>query len=99
GEPLKVALAIKARLQAHPEAQILVFDAETGRQTELDLRGTDLEIQERLRLQFPDSPEEALGGRSGKGRPRLGVVAREVTLLPRHWEWLAARPGGASTML
>jgi uncharacterized protein len=24
------------------------------------------------------------------------VVAREVTLLPRHWDWLAAQPGGAS---
>jgi hypothetical protein len=33
------------------------------------------------------------------GRPRLGVVAREVTLLPRHWDWLAAQPGGASVTL
>ena len=33
------------------------------------------------------------------GRPRLGVVAREVTLLPRHWEWLALQPGGASVAL
>jgi len=33
------------------------------------------------------------------GRPRLGVVAREVTLLPRHWDWLAAQPGGASVAL
>jgi uncharacterized protein len=31
-----------------------------------------------------------------RGRPRLGVVAREVTLLPRHWDWLARQPGGAS---
>ena len=35
----------------------------------------------------------------GPGRPRLGVVAREVTLLPRHWDWLAAQPGGASVAL
>ncbi|PVY80710.1 hypothetical protein C7414_10220 [Cupriavidus alkaliphilus] len=35
----------------------------------------------------------------GRGRPRLGVVSREVTLLPRHWEWLAAQPGGASVAL
>lgn len=34
-----------------------------------------------------------------RGRPRLGVVAREVTLLPRHWAWLAAQPGGASAAL
>jgi len=35
----------------------------------------------------------------GPGRPKLGVTAREVTLLPRHWEWLAAQPGGASVAL
>ncbi|PZN94056.1 MAG: DUF2239 domain-containing protein [Alphaproteobacteria bacterium] len=34
-----------------------------------------------------------------RGRPRLGVAAREVTLLPRHWDWLAAQPGGASAVL
>ena len=33
------------------------------------------------------------------GRPRLGVVAREITLLPRHWDWLATQPGGASVAL
>ncbi len=33
------------------------------------------------------------------GRPRMGVVAREVTLLPRHWEWLSQQPGGASAAL
>jgi hypothetical protein len=27
------------------------------------------------------------------------VVGREVTLLPRHWEWLASQPGGASVTL
>ena len=37
--------------------------------------------------------------RNGRGRPRLGVVAREVTLLPRHWDWLASQPGGASVAL
>ncbi len=35
----------------------------------------------------------------GPGQPRLGVVAREVTLLPRHWEWLGGQPGGASVAL
>ncbi len=34
-----------------------------------------------------------------RGRPRLGVAAREVTLLPRHWEWLARQPGGASAAI
>ena len=34
-----------------------------------------------------------------RGRPKLGVAAREVTLLPRHWDWLARQPGGASAAL
>ena len=42
----------------------------------------------------PDAPL-----RSGPGRPKLGVVAREVTLLPRHWQWLSEQPGGASVVL
>jgi uncharacterized protein len=43
---------------------------------------------------FPPSEE---GVRPG--RPRLGVTSREVTLLPRHWDWLATQPGGASVAL
>ena len=35
----------------------------------------------------------------GPGRPKLGVVPREVTLLPRHWDWLGSQPGGASVSL
>lgn len=42
---------------------------------------------------------ELLGKLRGPGRPKLGVVPREVTLLPRHWEWLGAQPGGASVAL
>ncbi|CAD6520634.1 hypothetical protein LMG28727_01436 [Paraburkholderia kirstenboschensis] len=40
-----------------------------------------------------------VGEPRGRGRPKLGVVPREVTLLPRHWEWLATQPGGASVAL
>jgi uncharacterized protein len=35
----------------------------------------------------------------GPGRPKLGVVAREITLLPRHWDWLAQQTGGASVAI
>ena len=42
---------------------------------------------------------EAPAAPRGRGRPKLGVVAREVTLLPRHWTWLNAQPGGASVAL
>ncbi len=45
------------------------------------------------------SPPDSTSPPRGPGRPRLGVVAREVTLLPRHWEWLASQPGGASVAL
>lgn len=69
-----------------------MFDDQTGQVIDLDLRGTAEEVLSRL------APPPSRGTR-GPGRPRLGVVAREVTLLPRHWEWLNAQPGGASTTL
>ena len=88
----EVALAVKRALDLSPEASILVFDGETGRVIDLDLRGGEADILERLRA-------PAIEPLRTRGRPRLGVVAREVTLLPRHWEWLAGEPGGASAAL
>ncbi|MGN6097047.1 MAG: DUF2239 family protein [Bosea sp. (in: a-proteobacteria)] len=96
----EVALAVKAALESDPTATILVFDDGTGRAVDFDLRGTPQDIV--ARLQEPRPPAEPLAGppvERGRGRPKLGVVAREVTLLPRHWEWLAAQPGGASQAL
>jgi uncharacterized protein len=72
--------------------QPLLFDDATGRPVELDLRGSVDDVLARL----PPSTPEA---KPLRGRPRLGVTAREVTLLPRHWDWLAAQPGGASAAL
>lgn len=100
----RIALAVKAALSADPTAAILVFDDETGKVVDLDLRGSDAEIAARLsppgselaNAELLASGEEAPRGR---GRPKLGVVAREVTLLPRHWDWLALQPGGASQAL
>ncbi len=82
-----VAAAAKA---AHDEGRepILVFDDATGRTVELDFRGTAEDVLARLPATEPPA-------KPGRGRPRLGVTAREVTLLPRHWEWLAGQPGGA----
>lgn len=85
-------VALAARAAAGP---VLVFDDTTGRVVDLDLRGSDAEIVARL---APPETAEAAEPR-GRGRPKLGVVGREVTLLPRHWEWLAAQPGGASVAL
>ncbi len=70
----------------------MIFDDETSEQVEVDLRGTVEEVARR----FERPAEEADETPRGPGRPRLGVVAREVTLLPRHWEWLGDQPGGAA---
>ncbi|NWA02640.1 DUF2239 family protein [Pseudomonas gingeri] len=113
GPLVEVALAVKAAGENDPANSLLVFDDATGRVVDLDLRGTQADIIERL-----SQPPRPAGGRyrprpsesaepvkeeptepKGRGRPKLGVVAREVTLLPRQWEWLATQPGGASAVL
>jgi hypothetical protein len=95
GTALEVALAAKAATPQAGSGTILIFDDRTGREIDFDLRGSDAEIAARLQ------PAEAASGEARKtsGRPRLGVVSREVTLLPRHWDWLAEQPGGASVTL
>lgn len=87
----QVALAAKA---AHDRGlePILVFEDATGRTVELDFRGSSADVLARLPATEPPP-------KPGRGRPRLGVTAREVTLLPRHWNWLAGQPGGASAVL
>ncbi|HWQ10397.1 MAG TPA: DUF2239 family protein [Holophaga sp.] len=96
--PLRdVALAVKTRLEEEPESSVLVFSDETGEVVDLDLRGAPAEILARLQ---PGSSDRGMQEETrGRGRPKLGVVAREVTLLPRHWDWLGAQPGGASVTL
>jgi hypothetical protein len=93
----EVALAVK-RAEQRDAGGIAIFSDATGRAIDLDLRGSDDEIVARLPI-TPDPPEPAPSEPRGRGRPKLGVVAREVTLLPRHWEWLNAQPGGASVSL
>ena len=95
GPAAEVALAVK-RAEPRVGEQVFVFNDETGRPIDFDLRGDDREVA--ARLAAPDAAETAAAPR-GRGRPKLGVVAREVTLLPRHWEWLGAQPGGASVAL
>jgi hypothetical protein len=109
GPLIDVALAVKAALDANPTSSVLTFDDATGAVVDLDLRGETAEIVARLaqrakakdrvgrtprRTEANDGPPDR-----GRGRPKLGVVAREVTLLPRHWDWLALQPGGASQAL
>ena len=98
----EVARAAKEVLDANEHAPVLVFDDTTSRPIEFDLRGTVDEVVSRVaaagEAQDADAPPAAAPSR-GRGRPRLGVVSREVTLLPRHWSWLAAQRGGASGAL
>ena len=84
-----VALAVKSASREHPGARILTFDDRTGRPVDFDLRGSDDEIVARLASGEPASAPSM----PTVGRPKLGVVAREVTLLPRQWEWLASPAG------
>ena len=92
GPLLDVTLAVKAS-PGLAAGTILTFDDDTGKVVDLDIHGTAEEIAARHRAR-----EEGHAARS-RGRPKLGVVAREVTLLPRHWEWLATQRGGASVTL
>ena len=99
GPIAEVAIAVQA-WQAANDRPVLVFEDATGRQLDLDLRGTPAEALARL-AQHPHlgTPPAEEAARGGPGRPKLGVVSREVSLLPRHWEWLNAQRGGASATI
>ena len=103
GEPKEVAALVKRFVDAHPEVPVVVFDATSSQPIEIDLRGSVAKVLERLPSPAVDAPPPgaaaAAEGPRGPGRPRLGVVAREVTLLPRHWDWLGSQSGGASVAL
>ncbi len=105
GDLVEVAMAAKRALDRGERGTILVFDDAMGEPVELDLRGSAAEVKARhaaRRAQPAASPPDAAERPEeprGPGRPKLGVVAHEVTLLPRHWQWLSAQPGGASVAL
>ncbi len=101
-----VAFEVKKATDWDGEEPVLIFDDRTGRVIDLDLRGSAEEVVGRLAGPVTLEPERSAPEETpdedkprGRGRPKLGVVAREVTLLPRHWDWLAAQPGGASVVL
>jgi uncharacterized protein len=80
---------LKKRFDADKSVMMLIFDDATGKQVDFDLRGNEAQVLARA---LP-------GQRTGPGRPKLGVVSREISLLPRHWEWLEEQPNGASAAL
>jgi hypothetical protein len=100
----EVALKAQESDSRDQSALVLIFDDLTSNVIELDLRGTPASLLQRIAaMETSASPasEPTASEESARrpGRPKLGVVAREVTLLPRHWEWLASQPGGASVAL
>src|SRR6202171_6609459 len=100
GPLAEVALAVLKGPNGLGPEPIVIFDDATGRPIDLDLRGTERDIVARLPepASNTETAAEDLSAPEprGRGRATLGVVAREVTLLPRHWAWLGAQPGGAS---
>lgn len=104
GDLVTTVRGVKERLDAGESRTVLVFEDQTGSQIDFDWRGKPDEVIERLarhpmfkrRAADEESPAPA---QRGPGRPRLGVVCREVSLLPRHWQWLGDQKGGASAAL
>lgn len=98
------ALAVKKALESGADGPVLMFDNATGRSIDVDTRGSEAAVVARLveataNTHSAESVQSHDAEPRGRGRPKLGVVPREVTLLPRHWEWLATQPGGASVTL
>ena len=108
GNILHVAQKVKESLDRGTPNSILVFDESSGEPVEIDFRGTISDVLTRLEKNiaasspFPASSTETEPSSTeprGPGRPKLGVVAREITLFPRHWDWLNEQPGGASVAI
>jgi hypothetical protein len=104
----EVALGCKAQLESGESQRVVIYKVDVGQPVDVDFTGSDDEVLHRLQARFPEQPTGAAetGGASiesakprGRGRPRLGVVSREVSLLPRHWQWLGEQRGGASAAL
>jgi hypothetical protein len=103
-----VAASVRRQMNSRrdgPSPAVLIFDDVTARQIELDFRGSVRAVVARLPkpkaspASAQEEGDEDTSRPRGPGRPRLGVVGREVTLLPRQWHWLNTQPGGASVAL
>jgi len=96
GEVQEALAKARAFKRQQPKADLLVLNRETSKVLEVDFDQPDEVIERVLGIQAGEPPKPA---KRGRGRPRLGVQSREVSLLPRHWEWLNSQPGGASAAL
>ena len=101
GDLREVARSARQALGRQPHASILIFNGKTSALVDVDFRGSVDDVL--ARIPPPEAPaadeDIAVAAPRGPGRPKLGVVAREITLLPRHWDWLAQQKGGASVVI
>ena len=95
-----VVQKVKKRMTKSGAGSFLIFSDSTGKTMEFNFQGTESEVLRRLDV-FTSREESGRdeARAAGPGRPKLGVVSREVSLLPRQWEWLATQSGGASATL
>lgn len=93
-----VALAVKKQYDEGASERIALYDEESGRPVDVDFSGSEEEVAARLRHRSA-AEQPKVDAKRGPGRPKLGVVSREVSLLPRHWDWLGQQRGGASASL
>jgi hypothetical protein len=97
----EVARAAREALDRRQDASILVFESGSSALVDIDLRGSVDDVLARIppAVTPPADEDTLIAAPRGPGRPKLGVVAREITLLPRHWDWLAQQKGGASVAI
>ena len=92
----EVVLKVKERMGRAEDKPVLIFSDDTGTTMDFNLHGSVKDVLRRLETYVSKQENQPV---SGPGRPKLGVMSREVSLLPRHWEWLASQPGGASATI
>ncbi len=100
GSLLQIALEVKKQFNDHHVESLLIFEEATGRQIDIDVSGNETDLAKRFEI--PKKETESLVDSSTakkRGRPKLGVIGREVTLLPKDWQWLDNQKGGASAAL
>ena len=90
-----VVIESKQYLSSHKDSQLLIFSDLTGRAIDFDLSGTVKDVEKRLRVYLSKDQSNHVGA----GRPSLGVIAREISLLPHHWEWLLNQKSGSSGVI
>src|ERR1700733_5264860 len=92
----EVVLKVKDRLGRAENSSVLIFSDSTGKTMEFNFHGSVKDVLKRLEIYVT---KEESGPVTGPGRPKLGVISREISLLPRHWEWLASQPDGTSATI